>query len=123
MERFDRSQPQQDALMLDVARDAEKRGMLKLLRLIYADGHEPRARPVDRLAADSLYLLTGPLYDRRLREFVTGRDLSGIELIGRFMPRLTNPEVRALARAMRTASRKEIAAFRRESTYERTSVR
>ncbi len=111
MERYDRTRPRDDALLLDETRDADKRQMLRILRTIYSDRHEPAVLPADRASADSVVLLAGPTYDRHLRQIIIERDKGGIALIDRFMPRLTRSDVRELARSMRSASRKEITQY------------
>lgn len=111
MERNDRPQPREDALLLDETRDADKRQMLRILRTVYSDRHEPAVLSADRIAADSVVLLAGPKYDRQLRRMIIEGDKRAIAMIDRFLPKLTRSDVRELARSMRSASRKEIAQF------------
>ena len=102
------SSVQEEATAIDQKQDEEIEQMLAILLKDFSDPHTPTIDPATQTMADDLSAKSGADYDRTFRMHVIEHHQQGISMIDRFLPRLTRPDVRAMAERMKADQQKEI---------------
>ncbi|GEM_PF-4063331 len=100
------------AQRVDKAHDDEMDHLRAALTGLFHDSYSPRVSHADSATAAALATRSGAAYDRAFRADVAALDQRGIELIDRYAPQLTHPELRTLAERMRASAESEIASLR-----------
>lgn len=88
--------------------DAEQEEMLAILKSAYNDSHEPTVTPENRMMADSLSPKSGADYDMTYLMDVIEHHTKGVQMTDQFLPRLTRPDIKAMAERMKTGQVKDI---------------
>lgn len=101
-----------EARALDKEQDEELDRLHTALRGMFNDDYAARVRPEDQAVVDSLVKLQGAAYSRAFRQNVIRQDEQGVTLIDRYLPRLTQADVKTLAERMRANQLREIEAFK-----------
>jgi len=95
-----------DAQSVDKQHDDEMdhiRAALKMLN----DNYTPKASHADSATAAALSKESGAAYDRAFRADVVKVDQREIALIDKYLPQLTNPQIKTMAQRMRDAAQAE----------------
>jgi hypothetical protein len=115
MNKASRSETQADAHKLHQKQAEERDKMVGMIRTSYNESHAPTAMPQHRAMNDSLQQKSGAEYDRDFYRHVIMHHREGMQMIDRFLPRLTNQQVRQMAEQMRRDQTREIAEFERKA--------
>lgn len=87
---------------------AEQDTMVAMIQRMYNEQHRPTIMPKNAAQADSLRQLSGAEADRYFLRTTIAHHEEAIQMIDRFMPRFTKPEVRQMAEQMRVDQQREI---------------
>ena len=79
-----------------------------MLQRDFGVAHQPSIMPSNQAMADSLSQKSGADYDMTFHMNVIAHHREGIAMIDRFLPQLTNPQVRQMAERMRADQQKDI---------------
>ena len=102
------------AQKLDKEQDAELDRMLSMLKADFKDDYKPMVMPENQAMADSLKQKYGEAYDTTFRENIIKHHQEALEMIDRFLPQLTQPELKQMAQKMKAAQTREIEQLKRE---------
>lgn len=116
MTKASKSATQGDAHNLHTKQAAERDSMVALLRSSYNDSHTPTVLEKNRAQNDSLQRLSGAEYDRTFYRLVVDHHREGIAMIESMLPRLTKPDVKAMAEKMKADQQKEVAQFEKKAS-------
>ena len=108
MERGTTEQVKTDAHQLHQKQDSEQKEMLAMLQRDFGVSHQPSIMPSNQAMADSLSRKSGADYDMTFHMNVIAHHREGIAMIDRFLPQLTNPQLRQMAERMRADQQKDI---------------
>ncbi len=103
-----------DAQRLHDDQTRERDEMLATIARTWNEQHSPSVMPQHRAMHDSLQATPPAQYDRAFYEKVVAHHREGVAMVDRFMPRLTNADVRAMAERMREKQTTEITEFERK---------
>lgn len=104
-----------DARKLDKAQDAELDTMVTMLEKGFKDPYGPKVTPDNRAMADSLAQQTSAAaYDRTFYQNVIAHHKEAVGMIDQALPKLTRPDLKAMAQRMKTDQTREIAEFQRK---------
>lgn len=112
VKRADAAAVKEDARTMDRKQDAELDTMMTMLSEKYKDDYTPTVMPQHQATADSLEKLPGAAYGRGFLRAVIGHHTEGIRMMDEYLPKLSDPAIKAMAQRMRTDQQKEIAALR-----------
>lgn len=98
-----------DAQRFHEKQQHELREILSVIERKYDDSYEPSILPSNRLMLDSLSRATGMAYDTLFYRQVIAHHQQGLELIGKYLPELQDPQIRRLAEKMRAEHVRETA--------------
>lgn len=87
---------------------AQQDTMVMMIQRMYNEQHTPTIMPKNAAQADSLRQMSGTDADRYFLRTTIAHHEEGIEMIDRFLPRFTKPEVRQMAEKMREGQQREI---------------
>lgn len=104
-----------DARKLDAAQDAEIDAMVTMLETTFKDPYQPKVTPDNKTMADALAAQLGGGYDRMFYETIIKHHQQAITMVDQFLPKLTRPELKAMAARMKADQAREIAAFQRKA--------
>lgn len=102
------------AQKIDKAQDAELKRMVSMLKAEFKDDYTPKVMPETQAMADALKRKSGAAYDTAFRENATKHHQQALQMIDRFLPQLTRPELKQMAEQMKADQTREIAQFKRE---------
>lgn len=88
--------------------------MVSMLKTDFKDDYTPKVMPDNQAMADSLKQKSGVAYGTTFRENVIKYHQEGLQMIDRFLPQLTRPELKQMAQKMKADQTREIAKFKRE---------
>ena len=102
------------AQKIDEAQDTELKRMLTILKTDFKDEYAPKVTPENQARADALKRESGAAYDTIFREDVIEHHREALQMIDRFLPKLTRVDLKQMAEKMKADQTGEIAAFKRE---------
>jgi uncharacterized protein (DUF305 family) len=117
MERKDAAGIMATAKQLDTEQDAEMDTMTIMLRQAYNDPYDPQVMPEHQAMADSLKALSGAPYDRAFRQDVIRHHQEAVAMVDEYLPRLTDPKIKAMAERMRSVQTAEIGQLQSELSH------
>lgn len=88
---------------------AQQDTMTALIQRLYAEPYSPTIMPRNAAQADSLRMMSPGQADRYFLSTTIGHHRDGIRTIDRFLPALTDPEVRRFTERMRARQERNIA--------------
>lgn len=103
-----------EAKALDRKQDAEIDRMSAMLRQYYSDSYTPTVPPDAKSMIDSVMTKSGPAFDRTFRESVIKHHQDAIRMVDEYLPKLTKPDVKAMAQKMKTDQEQEIADYQKQ---------
>ena len=103
-----------EAQKIDKAQDAELKRMVTMLLADFKDEYAPKATPENQAMAEALKQKSGAAYDTTFRENAIRHHQEALQMIDRFLPRLTRPDLKQMAEKMKADQTSEIAKFKRE---------
>lgn len=103
-----------DARKLDKVQDAELDTMVTMLEKSFKDPYGPKVTPNNQAMADSLARQTGAAYDRTFYKNVIAHHKEAIGMIDQYLPKLTRPDLKAMAQRMKADQTREIAEYHRK---------
>ncbi len=101
------------ARTLDKVQDAELDTMVTILETRFKDPYGPTVTPDNKALAERLARQTGAAYDRTFYQDVIAHHREAIDLIDQYLPKLTRPDLKAMAQRMRAEDTRAIAAYQR----------
>jgi uncharacterized protein (DUF305 family) len=102
---------QTDAHNLHTKQAAERDSMAAMLKTSYSVDHTPAVMPENKAMMDSLNARTGAAYDAEFYRQTIKHHEEGIRMIDRYLPQLTNAQLKAMGEKMKADQQKEIAEF------------
>ncbi len=102
------------AKQLDAEQDADLDTMMVTLRQRYNDAYNPSVMAEHQAMADSLKLLKGTGYERAFLNDVIKHHQEGIAMIDQYLPKLSDPSVKAMTVRMRSTQAAEVAMMKRQ---------
>ena len=114
MEKASSSTAKADAKKLHDKQHQERDSMLAMLRTGYNDEHKATPAASAKQMNDDLQKRSGADYDRTMYAHVVMHHQEALKMIDDFLPRLQNPQLKAMAQKMRTDQAREIADFERK---------
>jgi uncharacterized protein (DUF305 family) len=103
-----------EAKKIDTAQDAELNKMVALLETDFDDKYAPKVTPENQAMAEALKQKAGAAYDTTFRENAIKHHQEALQMIDRFLPKLTRPDLKQMAEKMQADQTREIAKFKRE---------
>lgn len=103
-----------DAKKIDSAQDAEIATMLGILKKDFKDPYTPMIRRHSQMMTDSLLQQTGSNYDHVFYMNTIMHHREALSMIDQFLPKLTRPDLKAMAQKMKVDQMREIAEFERK---------
>ena len=103
-----------DAKKIDAAQDAEIETMLGILKKDFKDPYKPMIRRHSQMMTDSLLQQTGSNYDHMFYMNTIMHHREALAMIDQFLPKLTRPDLKAMAQKMKLDQTREIAEFERK---------
>ena len=103
-----------DAKKIDAAQDAEIATMLGILKKDFKDPYKPMIRRHSQMMTDSLLQQTGSNYDHVFYMNTIMHHREALAMIDQFLPKLTRPDLKAMAQKMKVDQMREIAEFERK---------
>ncbi|MDQ6885831.1 MAG: DUF305 domain-containing protein [Gemmatimonadota bacterium] len=103
-----------DAKALDRKQDEGIDRMGAMLRQYYNDSYEAKAPPESKYVIDSVMAKSGAAFDRAFRLSVIKHHQDALRMIDQFLPKLTKPDVKAMAQKMKADQGQEIAEFQKQ---------
>lgn len=103
-----------DAKKIDAAQDAEIETMLGMLKKDFKDPYKPMIRRHSQMMTDSLLKQTGSNYDHMFYMNTIMHHREALAMIDQFLPKLTRPDLKAMAQKMKVDQTREIAEFERK---------
>ena len=103
-----------DAKKIDAAQDAEIATMLGILKKDFKDPYTPMVRRHSQMMTDSLLKQTGSNYDQMFYMNTIMHHREALVMIDQFLPKLTRPDLKAMAQKMKVDQTREIAEFERK---------
>lgn len=103
-----------DARKLDAEQDADLDTMTVTLRQKYNDAYNPRIMAEHQAMADSLKSLKGTAYEHAFLGDVIKHHGEGIVMMDQYLPKLSDPKIKAMAERMRSAQTAEVATMKRQ---------
>jgi uncharacterized protein (DUF305 family) len=103
-----------DAATLDAKGTAQLDSMSAMLRSAFNDQYLAKVLPNHQAVSDSLAKLSGPAFDRHFYDGVIAHHQEGIRMLEQYIPRLTRPDLKAMAERMRDEHRREIEELERK---------
>lgn len=103
-----------DAKKLDAEQDADLDTMTIMLRQSYNDPYDPKIMPEHQAMIDSLLSLKGAAFERAFRKDVIRHHTEGLAMMDEYLPKLTDPKVKAMAGRMRAEQAVEITELQRQ---------
>ena len=97
-----------DAATLDTKGSAQLDSMSAMLRSAFNDPYLAKVLPNHQAVFDSLAKLSGPSFDRHFYDGVIAHHQEGIRKLEQYIPRLTRPDLKAMAERMRDEHKREI---------------
>lgn len=92
-----------DAEKVDKRHDDEMDHIRAAMKML-SDGYRPKASPADSAVARALGTQTGAAYDRAFRTDVANIDQREAQIVDKYLPQLTNAQIKTLAQRMRDAA-------------------
>ena len=114
MTKASRQTTQGDAHKLHTKQEEEQKRMVAMIQSSYGESYTPKIIPQHQAMNDSLQAKSGAAYDSTFYADVVKHHQEGIQMIDRFLPQLTNAEVRQMVEKMRTEQTREIEEFQRK---------
>lgn len=105
---------QADARKLDKTQDAELDTMVTMLEKDFNDPYGPKVMPDNQAMADSLAQQSGAAYDRTFYRDVIAHHRQAIGMIDQYLPKLTRPELKAMATRMKADQEREIKEYQQK---------
>lgn len=105
------------AKKLDTEQDAELDTLMITLRQKYNDPYDPQITPEHQAMVDSLKSLSGAAYERAFRRDVIRHHQEAIAMVDAYLPRLTDPSLKAMAERMRADQTREIAQLQAQLSH------
>ena len=115
MQKATGAEAKTDAHELHTKQAEERDRMVAMISTSYGETIQPMVMPSNKAMNDSLQQKSGAEYDRDMYRHVVMHHREGIQMIDRFLPRLQNAEVRAMAEKMRADQQREIPEFERKA--------
>ena len=103
-----------EAQKIDKAQDAELKRMVTMLKTDFKDEYTPKATPENQAMADALKQKSGAAYDTTFRENAISHHQEALQMIDRFLPTLTRPDLKGMAEKMKADQTREIVKFKSE---------
>ncbi len=103
-----------EAQKIDKAQDVELSRMVSMLKTDFKDDYTPKVMPEHQAMADALKQKSGAAYDTTFRENVIKHHQEALQMIDRFLPQFTRPDLKQMAEKMKADQTREIAQFKRE---------
>ena len=88
--------------------------MTTMLETSFKDPYAPKVTSKGQAMADSLRAQRGPAYDRTFYQQVIAHHREGLTMMDEYLPKLTRPEIKAMAQRMRDVQAREITEFERK---------
>ena len=104
-----------DARKLDATQDAEIDSMVTMLETTFKDPYQPKVTPDNKTMADMLAAQSGASYGRTFYETIIKHHQQAVAMVDEFLPKLTRPELKAMAARMKADQTREIAEFQRKA--------
>jgi uncharacterized protein (DUF305 family) len=114
MQRATSAEAKADATQLHHKQQQERDQMVAMIQKMYSEVLQPTVMPNNKAMNDSLQAKSGAEYDRDMYRHVVMHHREGVQMIDRFLPRLQNADIRAMADKMRADQTREIAEFERK---------
>lgn len=102
------------AQKIDSAQDAELNKMVAMLETDFNDKYAPKVTPENQVMAEALKQKTGAAYDTTFRQNVIQHHQQALQMVDRFLPKLTRPDLKKMAEKMKADQTREIAEFKRK---------
>ena len=112
VKRTDAVAVKEDARKMDRKQDAELDTMMTMLSEKYKDDYTPMVMASNQATADSLMKLPGSTYARGFLQAVISHHTDGIRMMDEYLPKLSDPAIKAMAQRMRNDQQKEVAQLR-----------
>lgn len=103
-----------EAQKIDTAQDAELNKMVAMLETDFNDKYAPKVMPENQAMSDALKQKTGEAYDTTFRQNVIQHHQQALQMVDRFLPKLTRPDLKQMAEKMKADQTREIAEFKRK---------
>lgn len=103
-----------DARKLDKTQDAEIDTMVTMLEKNFKDPYGPKVTPDNQAMADSLAQQSGAPYDRTFYQDVIAHHRQAIGMIDQYLPKLTRPDLKAMATRMKADQEREIKEYQQK---------
>ena len=103
-----------EARKIDTAQDAELNKMVAMLETDFNDKYAPKVMPENQAMAEALKEKTGAAYDTTFRENVIQHHQRALQMIDRFLPKLTRPDLKQMAEKMKEDQTREVVEFKRK---------
>lgn len=93
---------------IDRKQHAEARQMAAMLERDFGDRYEPKVMPDNQQMVERVRQAQGAAVDRTFYETVIAHHQEGVQMVGKQLPHLTNPEIRQMAEQMTSDQQREI---------------
>lgn len=103
-----------DAQKLKADQQAEQKQMLSMLRTNYQESFQPKITPQNQKMVADVSQASGKAADKAFWSNVVQHHQQALDMINRFAPRFTRPEMKQMAEKMRTTQMQQIEQFKKK---------